>query len=78
MNEWIYGDFVYESRKYEIPTRLLRDEGWSLEDPRVQSLLEKLRKTGSKLKDYCGCSPLSGIKTGFNQGFVIDAATRGS
>ena len=69
------GNFVRD-RKYEIPTSLLRDEGWSLEDPRVQSLLEKLRKTGSKLKDYCGCSPLSGIKTGFNQGFVIDAATR--
>jgi type I restriction-modification system DNA methylase subunit len=64
------------TRRHPVPTRLLRREGWSLEDSRVQSLLEKVRRVGQRLGDLCKCSPLSGIKTGFNDAFVIDATTR--
>lgn len=63
-------------RRQQIPTQLLRDEGWSLENPGVQALLEKIRNTGVPLREYCGSSPVYGIKTGFNEAFVIDEATR--
>jgi hypothetical protein len=69
------GAFVSRAR-YSIPTRLLRTEGWSLENPAVQALLEKIRTTGVPLSEFCGSSPLYGIKTGCNEAFVIDEATR--
>jgi hypothetical protein len=42
------GAFVGK-RKHPIPTRLLRKEGWSLEDPQALTLLEKIRTTGMPL-----------------------------
>jgi len=63
-------------RRYPVPTNLLRDDGWSLEDPRVQVLLERIRSGGMPLRGYCGSQPLSGIKTGFNEAFFINAAAR--
>jgi hypothetical protein len=69
------GAFV-APRRHQIATRLLRKEGWSLESPQVLALLEKIRTTGVPLVEYAGCSPLMGLKTGFNDAFVIDAATR--
>jgi hypothetical protein len=59
-----------------IPTKLLRDEGWSLEIPVVQALLEKIRDTGVPLREYAKAKPLRGLLTGFNEAFIIDAATR--
>jgi hypothetical protein len=69
------GAFVAD-RRHQIPTRLLRKEGWSLEDPGALALLEKIRNTGVPLKEYARCSPLMGLKTGLNEAFLIDAATR--
>ncbi len=63
-------------RRYPIPTRLLRDEGWSLEDPRVLTLLEKIRSTGVPLKEYCKADIYRGPVTGLNEAFFIDGATR--
>lgn len=62
-----------ETRRHAVPTTLLREDGWSLENPPVQALLEKIRNTGVPLREYCGSSPVYGIKTGFNEAFVIDA-----
>jgi hypothetical protein len=69
------GAFV-AGRRHQIPTRLLRKEGWSLEDPRILVLLEKIRNTGVPLEEYAGCSPLMGLKTGFNEAFLVDTPTR--
>lgn len=63
-------------RRHQIPTRLLRKEGWSLEDPRIQTLLERIRSTGIPLKEYAGAKPVRGILTGLNEAFIIDACTR--
>jgi hypothetical protein len=65
-----------KARHGQIPTNLLREDGWSLEDPRTQALLEKIRNAGVPLKEYCTASPQSGIKTGCNEALVIDALTR--
>jgi hypothetical protein len=68
------GAFVVGHRR-QVPLRLLQNEGWSLEDPRVLRLLEKIRTTGTPLKEYCA-APIYGIKTGCNDAFVIDERTR--
>ena len=69
------GSFV-SKRRHHIPTRLLRTEGWSLENRSVLTLLEKIRITGIPLKHYAGCRPQRGLLTGLNEAFIIDGSTR--
>jgi len=54
----------------------LEDGGWSLSDEGTAALLKKLRQTGAPLKEYVKGRIYYGIKTGFNEAFVIDTATR--
>lgn len=54
----------------------LTEDAWVLEPPEVAALLRKIRERGVPLEDYAGVSPLYGIKTGFNEAFLIDTATR--
>jgi hypothetical protein len=61
---------------YPLPRAHFTKESWTLEPPAVMALLEKIRRNGVPLKEYAGVEPLYGIKTGFNQAFLIDAATR--
>ena len=39
-------------------------------------MLEKLRATGKSLREYSGVKPAYGVKTGFNDAFLIDSSTR--
>ncbi|MEX0758277.1 MAG: Eco57I restriction-modification methylase domain-containing protein [Tistlia sp.] len=54
----------------------LSPEGWNLESPEVLALLDRMRSVGTPLKNYVGSEPLYGLKTGFNDAFLIDQATR--
>lgn len=56
----------------EIPRERLTRGAWSLESESVNRLLEKIRSRGVPLGEYAGVKPLMGIKTGFNEAFVID------
>ena len=51
-------------------------EGWTLEPKPVMDLLSKIRRAGVPLVEYAGVKPLYGIKTGFNEAFLIDRPTR--
>jgi hypothetical protein len=51
-------------------------DAWTLEPPGVVALLEKIRRGGVPLKEYAGAVPLMGIKTGFNDAFLLDTATK--
>ena len=42
----------------------------------MTDVLRKVEKAGRTLIEYAGCKPLFGIKTGFNEAFLIDTATR--
>ena len=53
----------------------LRADSWQLEDARLAQLRDKLTLGYPTLKAVYG-SPLYGIKTGFNEAFVIDRATK--
>ncbi|MEI6706227.1 MAG: N-6 DNA methylase [Methylococcales bacterium] len=53
----------------------LRADSWQLEDARLSQLRDKLTRGYPTLKAVYG-SPLYGIKTGLNEAFVIDRATK--
>lgn len=67
-------------RELHAPGVLVRQKeletgGWRFEDKRLTRLRQKIKDAGVPLRDYCG-SPLYGIKTGLNEAFVINSATR--
>ena len=63
-------------RSFEIPQRSLDQSGWRLEGAAKRKLLEKLRAAGTPLGEYCKGRFYYGIKTGLNDAFVVDRATR--
>ena len=54
----------------------LDEAGWNLAPVEVQRLLDKLRTNAVPLGEYVGKEIYYGIKTGLNDAFVIDRATR--
>ena len=67
---------VIDERGFPMKAEDLRTEGWTLESPAVLALMAKLRTNGTPLGKYVQGRFYYGIKTGFNEAFVIDAATR--
>ncbi len=61
---------------FPLPRLSLGAGAWVLEPPEVAALLERIRNAGAPLREYAGVSPMYGIKTGFNDAFVVDGATR--
>jgi type I restriction-modification system DNA methylase subunit len=61
---------------FSMPLTALRNEGWTLEQPEVLALMEKLRKAGTPLGEYVKGRFYRGILTGLNEAFVIDEATK--
>jgi hypothetical protein len=60
---------------FEVPRDGLGADAWTLEPPAVRALLEKIRRLGVPLRVFAGTEALSGIKTGFNDAFLLDTAT---
>jgi type I restriction-modification system DNA methylase subunit len=52
------------------------EKAWSLESPAVESLMQKIKSVGVPLKDFAGFKTFLGIKTGFNDAFLIDNDTK--
>ena len=65
-----------EDNSYNIPWSRFSAHAWSLEPPAVDELMQKIQRVGVPLKEFAGVKPLYGIKTGFNEAFLIDDATR--
>jgi hypothetical protein len=61
---------------FAMPVSALGKEGWNLEHRDVLSLVKKLKEAGTPLGEYAQGRFYYGIKTGFNEAFVIDATTR--
>jgi hypothetical protein len=59
-----------------LPQKKLTKIAWTLEAGGIETLFETMRATGVPLAEYAGCRPLYGIKTGFNEAFIIDTPTR--
>jgi hypothetical protein len=67
---------IFQQNSTAMEQKKLDDKGWQLEAPEVLRLLEKLRKAGKPLGEYVNGRFYYGIKTGLNEAFVVDRATR--
>lgn len=65
-----------QHRGHAVPVRQLATDGWQLDDPTVAALLRKLQQNSTPLGSWPGVQMYYGIKTGCNEAFVIDGATR--
>jgi len=68
-------DYVADHHATIDPSSL-EDAGWNLGSETEQQLLAKIRSAGIPLGEYVKGKIFYGIKTGLNEAFVIDAATR--
>ena len=67
---------VFKTQSFHIDQKELTSDGWRLESPEVLRLLDKLRNAGTPLGEYVNGRFYYGIKTGLNEAFVVDRATR--
>ncbi len=59
-----------------IPRGRFTSEPWMLAPSGVVLLMEKVRSLGVALHEFVGVGTLYGVKTGLNEAFIIDTATR--
>lgn len=65
-----------EANEFEIPRRALSATAWTLEPPALLQIFDKMRAQGQPLSDYAGTVPRYGIKTGYNEAFLLTQAER--
>jgi len=65
-----------EETGFELERSSLTADGWTLEPPEVIALLEKLRAAGPPLGECVSIKVHYGIKSGFDDAFVIDSEAR--
>ncbi len=61
---------------FDMPQKALSIDGWQLAPQARRGLLERIRAAGMPLGQYVEGRFYYGIKTGFNDAFVIDGPTR--
>jgi type I restriction-modification system DNA methylase subunit len=66
---------VFDAQNFLMPQSELKADGWRLENTQVLDLLAKLRSVGKPLEEITGKICI-GIKTGFNEAFIIDRKAR--
>lgn len=67
---------IFDQHSFPLTQRDLKPSGWRLESPVEMRLLERIRSSGTPLGEYCKGRFYYGIKTGFNEAFVVDRDTR--
>jgi type I restriction-modification system DNA methylase subunit len=65
-------------RKYghPVPQRRFTGAPWSLEASDIDDLMVKIKRAGMALTEFVGVKPGFGLKTGFNEAFVLDAKAK--
>ena len=67
-----------EKNRYSVPMKRFGSTAWSLERAEIDDLFNKVRKVGIPLVDFLSTKPYYGIKTGFNEAFLITTEIRDS
>ena len=67
---------VFAAERFAVPQSELKPGGWQLEPPVKRRLLERLRKAGQPLGEYCKERFYRGVLTGLNEAFVITREQR--
>lgn len=65
-----------KENQLEVSPLGLAEDGWTLTESRSQALLMKLKCQGIPLSEYVNGKIFYGIKTGYNEAFVIDQETK--
>ena len=65
-----------EAEGVDLPLNQLGIDAWQLEPGGVNGLIAKITASGVPLSSFIGTKPLTGIKTAFNDAYLIDDATR--
>jgi len=65
-----------DTRSYDVPQEQFTAEAWSLKGGIESALFAKVMAAGVPLGQYVDKKIFYGVKTGLNEAFVIDAATR--
>lgn len=66
----------FDEKAFPLAQRELKPGGWRLEGSTNLRLLERIRAAGKPLGEYVNGCLYNGIKTGLNEAFVVDRATR--
>lgn len=61
---------------FTMPRRTLTAAAWTLEPPGLLAIFDKMRAVGVPLREYVGTVPRYGIKTGYNEAFLLSTAQR--
>jgi SAM-dependent methyltransferase len=69
-------DRQVEEYGFEFPRMQLGSKPWTPEPSAVEALMVKIRAQGIPLAEYAGVKAYYGIKTGLNEAFLMDTATR--
>ena len=69
------GEYV-QKNAFEVAQNRLSEEGWNLTNTAELDLIEKIKSKGIPLERYVEGKIFYGIKTGFNEAFVIDDEMR--
>ncbi|MBU8544776.1 MULTISPECIES: Eco57I restriction-modification methylase domain-containing protein [Roseomonadaceae] len=67
---------LVQELRFPMPRLSFTAQGWELEPPPVRQLMERMRAEGTPLREAAGMAPQYGIKTGFNEAFVVETATK--
>ena len=62
--------------RFTIPQERLAEDAWSLKSDEEAAVFDKVLKAGKPLSEYVNGQICYGIKTGLNEAFIIDGATR--
>jgi len=62
--------------RFPVAKGQLREDGWYPVTPEEAALMDKLRTAGTPLGEVVGRAPVYGIKTGLNEAYLLDQATR--
>ena len=65
-----------ETEGVHLPLGQLGASTWQLEPGGVTKLIAKIQTHGIPLTEFAGAAPLYGVKTGFNEAFLINTSTK--
>jgi hypothetical protein len=66
---------ITEQRSVELTVAKLNLGGWSFTGDATQNIIEKMQLSSTALTEYLHGKPYFGVKTGFNEAFIIDQQT---
>ncbi len=66
----------FQEHKVDVLLEELSEEGWTLSKSDTQGLIAKLKKDSKTLGEFVNKKIFYGVKTGLNEAFIIDEATK--